>query len=54
MNLIENTHVPIWHPRIILATITNAMPPLAQRSQYAGRQIVYLKFVHALKLISRS
>jgi hypothetical protein len=54
MNLIENTLVPIWHPRIILATITNAMPPLAQRSQNAGRQIVHLRFVHALTLISKS
>ncbi len=54
MNLIENTRVPIRYPRIILATIANSMPPLAQRSQYAGRQIVRLKFVHALKLISRS
>jgi hypothetical protein len=54
MNLIENTFVPIWDPRIILATITNAMPPLTQRSQYAGRQIVHLKLGHAITLISRS
>ena len=54
MDLVEDTFVLVWHPRVILAAISDAVSPLAQRSQDAGRQVVHLGFIHAVNQISRS